>query len=231
MRIGSISGASFAKRHDAASLARLDHVLGDLASKIDIDATLAARHPGVSAMGLQRLLEAFRSYSGDVENLPADVASVDSFDRFVAIMGRIHTHLFPAFGPENVNRRYAVIVVNWLRGLSLATMIRRNIEWHQSVGRSYRLPALIRDTMDLVEQIARFKAPKFFSAYMDVLHMHLREIGRDDLIEHDLDIGTQLEFGVSSRTLLSLMELRLSRMSAVARYERSRRMISAKTTV
>jgi hypothetical protein len=51
-------------------------------------------------MGLQRLLEAFRSYSGDVENLlPADVASVDSFDRFVAIMGRIHTHLFPAFGP------------------------------------------------------------------------------------------------------------------------------------
>jgi hypothetical protein len=60
--------------------------------------------------------------------------------------------------------------------------------------------------MDLVEQIARFKAPKFFSAYMDVLHMHLREISRDDLIEHDLDIGTQLEFGVSSRTLLSLME-------------------------
>lgn len=221
MRLGSISGASFAKRHDAASLARLDRVLGDLASKIDIDATLAARHPGVSAMGLQRLLEAFRSYSGDVENLlPADVASVDSFDRFVAIMGRIHTHLFPAFGPENVNRRYAVIVVNWLRGLSLATMIRRNIEWHQSVGRSYRLPALIRDTMDLVEQIARFKAPKFFSAYMDVLHMHLREIGRDDLIEHDLDIGTQLEFGVSSRTLLSLMELGLSRMSAVALYEK-----------
>lgn len=221
MRIGSISGASFAKRHDEASLAKLDRVLGDLASKIDIDATLAARHPGVSAMGLQRLLETFRSYSGDVENLlPADVASVDSFDRFVAIMGRIHTHLFPAFGPENVNRRYAVIVVNWLRGLSLATMIRRNIEWHQSVGRSYRLPALIRDTMDLVEQIARFKAPKFFSAYMDVLHMHLREIGRDDLIEHDLDIGTQLEFGVSSRTLLSLMELGLSRMSAVALYEK-----------
>jgi hypothetical protein len=74
--------------------------------------------------------------------------------------------------------------------------------------------------MDLVEQIARFKAPKFFSAYMDVLHMHLREIGRDDLIEHDLDIRTQLEFGVSSRTLLSLMG-GLSRMSAVALYERS----------
>lgn len=145
---------------------------------------------------------------------------MDSYDRFVAIMGRINTHLFPAFGPENFNRLYALVVVNWLQGLSLATMIRRNIEWHQKVGKEFRLPALIRDTMDLVEQIARFKAPKYISAYMDVLYMHLRQIKRDDLIDHDLDIGTQLEFGVSSRTLLSLMELGLSRMSAVALYER-----------
>jgi len=79
---------------------------------------------------------------------------------------------------------------------------------------------LIRHTMELVEQIARFHAPKYLSAYMDILNLHLRAIGRDDLIDHDVDIGTQLEFGVSSRTLLSLMELGLSRMSAVALYEK-----------
>jgi len=54
---------------------------------------------------------------------------------------------------------------------------------------------------------------------MDILNMHLRAAGREDLVDQDLDIGTQLEFGVSSRTLLSLMELGLSRMSAVALYE------------
>lgn len=74
--------------------------------------------------------------------------------------------------------------------------------------------------MELVEQIARFRAPKYLSAYMDVLHLHLREIGREDLIDDGLDIGTQLEFGVSSTTLLSLMEIGLSRMSAVALYEK-----------
>ncbi|KGJ67386.1 hypothetical protein BJA5080_07752 [Bradyrhizobium diazoefficiens SEMIA 5080] len=79
----------------------------------------------------------------------------------------------------------------------------------------------IRNTMELVEQVARFKAPKYLSAYMDVLHMHLRQINREDLIDHGLDIGTQLEFGISSRTLLSLMELGLSRMSAVALYEKT----------
>lgn len=221
MRLGTIMAAPLSKRHDAEALAKLDKALARLVAKIDIDVELAARHSGVSPMGLQRLLEAFRAYTGDVENLlPAEVASFDSYDRFVAIMGRINTHLFPAFGPEKVNRLYAVVVVNWLKGLSLAAMIRKSIEWHNEARRPFRLPALIRDTMDLVEQIARFKAPKYFSAYMDVLHMHLREIKREDLIDHDLDIGTQLEFGVSSRTLLSLMELGLSRMTAVALYEK-----------
>jgi hypothetical protein len=74
--------------------------------------------------------------------------------------------------------------------------------------------------MELVEQTARFRAPKYFSAYMDILSLHLRAIGRADLIDDDIDIGTQLEFGVSSRTLLSLMELGVSRMSAVALYEK-----------
>jgi len=221
LRLGSITTANLAKRHDRATLEKLNRALEALAAQIDIGFDLAGRHPGVSPIGLQRLLDQFREYQGDVENLlPAEVASVDSYDRFVAILGRINTHLFPAFGPENINRLYALVIVNWLQGLSLSSMIRRSIDWHVKVGRSYRLPALIRDTMDLIEQIARFKAPKYLSAYMDVLHLHLRQIGREDLIDQELDIGTQLEFGVSSRTLLSLLELGLSRMSAVALYEK-----------
>ncbi|MFJ1256101.1 DEAD/DEAH box helicase [Cupriavidus sp. CuC1] len=221
MRLGSISAASLAKRHDAASIAKLDQALGALVAQIEINIDLAARHPGVSAVGLQRLLEAFRSYAGDVENLlPAEVASNDSYDRFITIMGRINKHLFLAFAPENRIRLYALIIFKWLRGYSLARIIRDSIEWHQDAGRSFKLPELIRGTMELVEQIARFKAPKYLSAYMDVLHLHLREIGREDLIDDGLDIGTQLEFGVSSTTLLSLMELGLSRMSAVALYEK-----------
>ncbi|PKO37496.1 MAG: DEAD/DEAH box helicase [Betaproteobacteria bacterium HGW-Betaproteobacteria-6] len=221
MRLGSISAASLAKRHDATSIAKLDQALGAVVAQIEIGVDLAARHPGVSAIGLQHLLEAFRTYAGDVENLlPAEVASNDSYDRFITIMGRINTHLFPAFAPDSRIRLYALIVVKWLKGYSLARIIRDSIEWHQDAGKSFKLPDLIRGTMDLVEQIARFKAPKYLSAYMDVLNLYLREIGREDLIAEGLDIGTQLEFGISSITLLSLMELGLSRMSAVALYEK-----------
>ncbi len=221
LRLGSIAQTGLAKRHDPATLARLDQSLAAIASQIEIGSDIAVRHPGVSALGLQHLLDAFRRYEGDIENLlPAAVDSQDSYDRFVTIMRRINQHLFPAFVPEGLIPLHALIVVQWLKGFSLAAMIRRNIDYHRSRGRQYRLPMLIRHTMELVEQIARFHAPKYLSAYMDILNLHLRAIGRDDLIDHDVDIGTQLEFGVSSRTLLSLMELGLSRMSAVALYEK-----------
>lgn len=221
MRLGSLSTASLAKRHSAELIEKLDIALEPIAQKIEIDVEVAAKHPGVSAIGLQSLLEAFRSYEGDVENLlPAEVASYDSYDRFVTIMERINDHLFMAFTPNARIRLYALIVVKWLKGYSLARIISDSIEWHQQASRPFKLPDLIRSTMDLVEQIARFKAPKYFSAYVDILNLHLREIGRDDLIDDGLDIGTQLEFGVSSTTLLSLMELGVSRMSAVALYEK-----------
>jgi hypothetical protein len=81
-------------------------------------------------------------------------------------------------------------VVQWLKGVSLAAMIRGSIKWHEDNSKAFSLPVLIRETMELVEQVARFKAPRYLSAYMDVLHMHLREIGRGDLIDYGLDMGT-----------------------------------------
>lgn len=221
LRLGSIAQTKLAERHDPAIVARLETSLTRMAAAIEIGPGVAGRHPGVSALGLQHLLEAFRRYEGDVENLlPAAVDSQDSYDRFVTIMRRVNQSLYPAFSPEGLIPLHALIVVQWLKGYSLAAMIRKNIEYHRARRKSYRLPVLIRHTMELVEQMARFRAPKYLSAYVDVLYGHLRAIGRADLIDAELDIGTQLEFGVSSRTLLSLMELGLSRMTAVALYEK-----------
>jgi hypothetical protein len=146
--------------------------------------------------------------------------SVDAYDRYVTVMRRINENLYPVFLPDGLIPLNALIVVEWLKGLSLSTIIKRRIKYHQRNNTAYTLPVLIRNTMSIVEETARFKAPKYISAYVDVLKLFLTEIGRDDLIDEDFDIGVALEFGVSSMTLLSLMELGLSRMSAVALYEK-----------
>ncbi|MFT4118354.1 DEAD/DEAH box helicase [Bradyrhizobium sp.] len=219
MRLGSVAQASFAKRHSPERIARLEESLSRIAATIEVSSDLSARHPGVSALGLQRLLVAFRSYEGDPENLlPAPIASRDAYDRFITIMRRINQHVFPAFMPDGLVPLHALIVSQWLQGYSLATMIQRNIRWHRENGRPFRLPVLIRNTMELVEHTARFLAPKYLSAYVDVLNLHLGQIGRADLVDETLDIGTQLEFGISSQTLLSLVELGLSRLTAVTLY-------------
>lgn len=221
IRLGSLSNAVFAKRHTAEALQRLDKSLKSISGLISVPQDVLIRHPGVSAVGLQRLLDVFRRYEGNVENLLlAPPESVDAYDRYVTVMRRINQNLYPVFLPDSLVPLHALIVVEWLKGFSLSAIIRRRIEYQQRNNRPYRLPVLIRDTMSMVEETARFKAPKYISAYVDVLKQFLTETGRDDLIDEDFDIGLALEFGVSSTTLLSLLELGLSRMAAVTLYEK-----------
>ncbi|HDZ80895.1 MAG TPA: DEAD/DEAH box helicase [Roseobacter sp.] len=220
LRLGSIRDAPFAKRHDTFEIAELDASLAKVAATIELPIELIERHPGVNCIGMQSLLDAFRAYDRDIENLlPAPSASVDAYDRTVTIMKRINRDLYPAFAPDGRARLFALMVQNWLKGWSLAHIIRERIKNEKSRGGEKKLPALIRETMDLVEQYARFRAPKYLSAYVDILHFHLHAMDRDDLIDEDMDIGTQLEFGVSSQTLMSLIGLGISRMSATMLYE------------
>ena len=221
IRLGSLSHATLAKRHSPDVIEKLDKSLEVASRKISITQDMLIRHPGVSAIGMQRLLDVFRAYEGNIENLLlAPSESVDAYDRYVTVMRRINNNVYPVFLPDGRVPLHSLIVIEWLKGFSLSTIIRRRIEYNQRNNRSYKLPELIRDTMKLVEETARFKAPKYISAYVDVLKFFLIESGRDDLIDEDFDIGIALEFGVSSITLLSLLELGMSRMSAVALYEK-----------
>ncbi|MGN7870026.1 DEAD/DEAH box helicase [Paracoccus sp. 22332] len=220
LRLGSIRDATFAKRHNPKEIEKLDERLKRATTGIDIPISLIERHPGVSGIGMQALLDSFRTYQKNVENLlPAPSESVDAVDRTAAIMKRINRVLYPAFLPDARVQLYALMVQNWLRGWSLARIIEERIRYQRRSGSEPQLPLLIRDTMDLIEQYSRFRAPKYLSAYVDVLNFHLRSIGREDLIDDDLDIGTELEFGVSSRTLMSLIGLGISRMSSTMLYE------------
>lgn len=221
LRLGSLSAAPLAKRHSAETIELLESKLTQIADEIDLPIELAIRHPGVNIIGLQRLLNAFRTYKNDPTNLlPVPSESVDAYDRFVTIMERVNANVVPVFLPPGLIPLHSLIVVEWLKGYSLAAIIRNRIDYQKRNGRSYRLPNLIRETLEIVEQTARFKAPKYLSSYVDVLNYHLVEIERSDLIDEEFDIGVALEFGVSSKTLLSLMELGLSRMTAVELYEK-----------
>jgi superfamily II DNA/RNA helicase len=222
LREGTLTSSAFAKRHNPELLEQLNSALKPLAERIEIPAALAIRHSAVNAVGMQKLLDYFRSEGDDIERfLPAAPESDDAYNRTTKIMELINQYLYPAFQPATIIPLHALIVLEWLKGFSLSAIIRARIAYHQRHRRPFDISKLIRETMEMVEQIARFRAPKYMSAYMDVLKFHLAEIKKSDLLlSNQLDVGVALEFGVSTRTLLSLMELGLSRMSAVAMAEK-----------
>jgi hypothetical protein len=220
LREGSIRNVGLVKRHSSDELKALEAGISVVADNITIPADVCTRHPGVSAIGMQRLLNYFSEREAPIEELlPAPSESDDAYERLIRIMYRINANMYPAFMPMGLVPLHALVTIEWMRGLSLAAIIRSRIGHHKRKGEDFQLPKLIRDTMELVEQTARFRAPKYVAAYMDVLNLHLRSVGRDELADENTNFGLMLEFGLSTQTLISLMEIGLSRMSAVALYE------------
>ncbi|GEC15816.1 DEAD/DEAH box helicase [Nitrobacter winogradskyi] len=220
LRAGSVADAAFAKRHDPSFVTGLDKALAELCKVNRLPPTLIARHPGVSAIAMQSLLEFFGQHPGEPEDLvPAATEDDEAVASMMFVMQTINDHLYPAFKPDELIYGHAVTVQRWLRGWSLARMIQTRIENLRRSGKAVNIPKVCRQTMEMVEQTARFAAPKYISAYVDVLRLHLDGIGRADLLRDRFDIGLALEFGISTQTLLSLMEMGLSRMSAVALHE------------
>ncbi len=70
--------------------------------------------------------------------------------------------------------------------------------------------------MQEVEEIARFKVPKYLSAYIDVLKFRMQEMDLLHKFPENLKFELYLEFGVGTKTLLTLIGLGLSRTSAIA---------------
>lgn len=107
-----------------------------------------------------------------------------------------------------------------MRGKTLGQMIADRLKRERKKAKyqtDEELPyaKFIRDTMADVENIARFLAPKYLGAYLSILRQHFHEKGILEDFPEDLTYDLFLEFGVSTRTLISLIGLGLSRTSSI----------------
>jgi hypothetical protein len=166
---------------------------------------------------MQRLLDYFRSYEEQDNLVLAPPESNDATESYVRGLARCARLIGGDFG-VSPGRHWvlAMLIVNWMRGHPLARIIANRLQYLESAERAYSLAAVIRDTMNDVEQIARFEAPKYLSCYLDLLKLHFDATGNTDSIPDLPDISMLLELGVSRTTEFSLMTLGLSRMSAIA---------------
>ena len=211
-RENTLTNHPWAKRLPASLLIDIEAKVRATLKEVEISDDIVSRNPGVSPIAQQRLLLYFRSFTKPLEELipypPEDPDAVKL--SYVRIIGRMSKHLSGDHQAMCMPR--AILVVNWMRGYSLRRMIDDNIKyWEQRKSTS----AVIRGTMEDVEQYARFKFVKFASCYIDILTLFLKERDRADLIESIPPIQIYSEFGASQQTQMSLMDLGLSRVSAI----------------
>ena len=221
LRSGSVAGSPSVRRMDPDATIELDDATKEALTGVEVPEAIASAHPSISAVAMQALLNDFRAHQGDPEELlPVPPESDDAVSVLTGVFSRINRTLDDAFGSPKFQLACAIITVDWMRGKRIREIISNmiHVRRKQQPGvneADFNYAATIRETFLRIEEIARFKAPKFLSAYVDVLRFHFEQIGRADNFPKELKIELFLEFGVGTTTMLSLISIGLSRSSAI----------------
>jgi hypothetical protein len=200
---------------EPGEVATLERAIRSQSDGLEIETALIQRHAGISPASMQRLLDRFRTYENAQDTMLAPPESTDATTSYLRALALSSDELGADFGASARQFQLALLITQWMRGYPLARLIAERIRYLESRGREYKLPNEIRGVMQDVEQVARFQAPKYLACYNDVLALHLRQRGTEDVPQLP-DISMMLELGVSRMTEVSLMALGLSRTSAVA---------------
>lgn len=193
----------------------LIEVFDSIKSTIELPNEIIYRNPGISPIAQQELLDYFKSKINDLEDLiPVYPEDANAYEEYIKLIGRIGKTL--ALFPSQLNPPRAILLINWMSGKPLSYLISSSFKSYQKKGVKKSIDEVCRQTMDEVENFARFRFAKESSCYIDILKYYLKSIDREDLIEQIPDLNLWLEFGVSQTTQLSLLSLGLSRNTVIA---------------
>ncbi len=216
-RNGTILNAPSVIRAANDDAEALNNIIAQSLGDITVPEEIINAHPGITALTMQSLLNVFQRHEGPLEYLlPPYPGDEDIVGVLKSIFATIDKTLAPAFHGEALQWAAAFTTRDWIRGKKLGMMISGAIQRERDkVGDDVNYANIIRNTMRFVEEFARFKAPKYLAAYLDLLRFHYERLDRSDDFPSDLPFDLYLEFGVNSSTLLAFVGLGLSRTSAI----------------
>jgi hypothetical protein len=197
------------------NLLKLEAKLKGALESVELPTDLIARHPGISPTAMQVLLEYFRGHEAP-ENLALyPPESKKSRLSYAKALSRSRDYLGADFKSDQRCAMLGILIRDWMRGYSLRRLIEERIDYQREKGKSVNTAKVIRETMDDVEEVARFSAPKYLSCYLDVHQVFLAEHDQEMMLEPE-KLTLMLELGVSRVTDVSLIGLGLSRTTVLA---------------
>jgi hypothetical protein len=215
---GSIARIPWMKKVEPYKIQELDNAVSSRLMLDSVPEDITNAHPGISPLAMTAMLKYFEDYDKPYEKLLVPYATdSDAVSGCIAVFGRMYNRLTNEFGDPNSSWgkkhviQQALITIYWMQG----RQIKRIIEERNKKLPNENIHETIRKVLDLIESVARYKAPNYLSCYNDLLKYFFQKTGNDELAKEIDDITLFLEMGVNTDTHLSLMNLGLSRTSAV----------------
>lgn len=177
-------------------------------SELEVPDRIRRSHPGINPQAMQRLLDDLRTK--DPDSLPLlSPHDEGAFERLVRALARCERNLRAGFGVPGNQARLSVLLLNWMRGRPVPWLVSERIAYERANHPdTFSTAKCIRWVLDDVEQVARFRAPKYLACYADIVDL-IAPPSLDTPARPDVTM--MLELGVSRPTDVSLMSLGLSR--------------------
>lgn len=180
--------------------------------ELEVPKQVRRSHPGINPQAMQRLLNDLRTK--DPESLPI-LSPLDdgAFTRLIQALARCERNMRAGFGVSKNHARLAILLLNWMQGKPIPWLVSERIKYESKHNPDkFSTAKCIRGVLEDVEQIARFRAPKYLACYSDIVDLVVPPSADGPTRP---DVTMMLELGVSKPTDVSLMSLGLSRTATI----------------
>lgn len=190
-------------------------VIREADNRVTLPRQVLLASPTVAAFRQQRLYDHLlaklkrEGVSALAELMPLHPKEFGAYQALARMFLLCHDKILSWNAPK-AHLRFAAIAQSWMNGDSMPVIINTNASYSGDKS----MASVIRGTLNDIEQDVRFKYFRLTSCYLTLLDYALRQCGMEKFTTSIPALPLFLEVGASSRTMISLMSLGLSRVTA-----------------
>ena len=195
--------------------ARIYDALNVASNAIGLSTKVISENQNVSPYRQNELYQALSEViaAGNIFlTMPPRPVEANAYERLSAIFRLTHEHLEKR--RDKSHRRSALIALKWMRGDQYFDIIDGEIKYQRGQDSKTKNRTLIYNMLSFINNDIRFKYVKHTRCYISILEKVLSEQGHDDKLDSIPSLPIFLELGASSETMIALMSLGISRMTA-----------------
>lgn len=208
----------------------LKKLIAEADVSISLPATIIEKNHNVSVHRQERLYVSLKERISTSTN-DADILSLippapnqrSSFQSYADILELCHKVILGIDTTRNLHRFHALLALRWMSGWSIPRIVsavikrQRDLEAKKSpeLRKDIDTRKIIRDTLETIEEAIRFQTIRLFGCYRTILEHALRENGKAAAIKQMSNVELFLEIGASTKTIVSLISLGISRSVAI----------------